>query len=251
MQVTFGAGLVFGSVLNASPEELAFFGVTQEWSIDIDQKLVNLMGQYKDPVDVAPGERTTTGKIKFARVQASIIGNFLLGIVPTSGSGFTIFGPENHSSIGATTFVVTNGATFLQDLGLYYHSTGIALQPTTAAPSAGWYIPGVAATGVYTIAAGDESVAGGLDAFYQASTTTQFEITVGQQLMGTGPAVSLYMNVPYAVQGVAKQLNFQMYAARLGKVSMAFKNNGYMVPEVDFTLYSGANGNLFSWASSE
>lgn len=250
-QYAFGAGYIIGKRTDVTGTQVAFFGVTQEWSLDIDQKLVPLMGQYKDPVDIAPGERATTGKVKFARISASTFGNLLFGINPTSGAGFTITGPENHSNLIATTFAVTGGAAFTEDLGLYYHATGVALVPVTAAPTAGQYIPGVSGTGSYTIAAGDESVSGGLDVFYQATTTTQFEIDVNQQLMGTGPVCEIDAYVPYAVQGVAKQLNIQMYAARISKVPFSFKNTGYMIPEMDFTLFTNASGQLMRWASTE
>ena len=251
MQVQFGVGNVIGKRTDVSGTQVAFFGVTQEWSLDIDQKLVTLLGQYKDPVDVAPGERMVTGKLKFARLQASTFGNLALGNAPISAAGFDMIGPENHSAIGATTFVISNGGTFTEDFGLYYHATGTALVPVTTAPSAGQYIPGATGVGQYTINASDESVTGGIDAFYQVSTTNLFEIDVNQALMGTGPVLELDMSVPYAVQGVTKKLNFQLYAARIGKTTMSLKNTGYLVPEMDFTLFTNGAGNLMRWAMSE
>lgn len=250
-QWNFGTGTVIGKRTDVAGAQVAFFGVCQEWSLDIDQKLVPLVGQNKDPVDVAPGERTVTGKIKFARLQASTFGNMLFGVTPTAGAGFTIVGPENHSAIGATTFAVTNGSTFTEDLGLFYHATGVALTPVTSAPSAGQYIPGVAAAGVYTINASDESVSGGIDAFYQQSLTTLFEIDVNTVAMGSGPVLELDITNQYAVLGVNKQLNFQLYAARISKVPFAFKNTAFMIPEMDFTLFLNGSNQLMRWAMSE
>lgn len=253
MQVTFGAGTVMGKRIDTPNLPIIFFGVTQEWTMDIDQKLVTLIGQNKDPVDVAPSERTVTGKIKFARVQASGMGNLLFGNSPTAGAGFEIVGPENHSAIASTTLTVTNGATFLQDLGLFYHNTAVALVPVTAAPTAGQYIAGVVGVGAYTIAVADEAVVGGIDAYYQQSLATEQQIDVVPALMGTGPTIELNMSTPYNVAGINKKLSIQMYAARIGKMALSFGNTKYLVPEMDYTLFgSGSHGgNLLRWSSSE
>lgn len=247
-QYTFGAGYVIGRRTDLPYQPVAFFGTTQDWSFDIDQKLVTLLGQYKDPVDVAPSERLVTGKIKFARMQASTLGNMLLGVVPTANAGFDMVANEGHTAT-TTTFAVTNGSTFLEDLGLFYASSGIALSPVSATPSQGQYIPPTASPGVYTINSLDESI--GINAFYQISTTSQYEIDVNNVLMGTGPTVELDFSVPYSVNGVAKKLNIQCYEARISKMTNAFKNTGYLVPEMDFTLFCNPAGNLFRWSMTE
>jgi hypothetical protein len=246
MQVNFGSGYAFGIRTDTPNLPVAFFGVLQEWSLDIDQKLVTLFGQNKDPVDVAPGERTITGKLKFARVQATTFGNLVLGVTPTANAGFDIVGPETHTS-GTTTFTVTNGTALTEDYGLYYHNTGIALQPVTAAPSTGQYIPGAAGVGNYTIAAGDESVA--LDAFYQTSIATAYEIDLNTSLMGTGPTCEINCAVPYSVNGVAKKLNFQIYQVRFSKTSNSFKNTSYYIPELDFQ--ASPAGKVLRWVTTE
>lgn len=251
MQVVFGAGTCIGKRVDIANLPTIFFGVTQDWSLDIDQKLVTLLGQYKDPVDVAPGERVVTGKIKFARIQASGMGNLLFGVNPVGNAGFDIVGPETRAASAGTTYTVSSGATYLQDLGVYYHNTAIALLPVTAAPTAGQYVAGAAGVGNYTIAAADATVVGGLDFFYQVSLANQFEIDVNTALMGTGPTIELDMSVPYTVAGVQKRLAFQIYAARISKIPLAFKNTGYLIPEVDFTCFTNAAGNLLRWSSTE
>lgn len=248
MQVNFGAGTCLGKRTDVANQQNAFFGITQEWSLDIDQKLVTLIGQNKDPVDVAPSERTTTGKLKFARVQANTFGNFAMGVIPTPNAGFDIIGPETNTPT-TTTFAVASASTLTEDLGLFYHSSGIALSPVTAAPSVGQYIAPAPATGIYTIAAGDENKP--LDAYYMVSTTNLFEVDINSALMGTGPTVELDISVPYSVQGVPKKLNFQIYAVRMGKLSLNFKNTGYFIPEFDFTCFTNPSGALMRWASTE
>lgn len=252
MQVVFGAGTVMGKRTDAAFKPNIFFGVTQDWSLDIDQKLVTLFGQFKDPVDVAPSERTITGKIKFARIQAAGLGGLIFGNDPTAGAGIDLLGPENHAAIAATTFVITGGAsTFLQDLGVFYHNTAIALTPVASAPVAGQYVPGLPTVGNYTIAAADQAVAGGLDVYYRTTATDQLDITMGQALMGTGPTVELNMSVPYTIAGTLKKINFQLYACRIGKIPLSFANTKYMIPEVDYTAFANAAGNVLRWSSTE
>lgn len=251
MQLQFGVGTVLGKRTDVTGTQVAFFGVTQEWQIDFAQEIVTILGPNKVAVDSAPGELKITGKIKFARFMATTFGNLMFGVAPTSAAGFDIIGPENHSSIPATTFTVTSGATFTEDLGLYYHNTGVALVPVTAAPTAGQYIAGAAGVGTYTINAADESVAGGIDAFYMVSTTNLFEVDINQQLMGTGPVVELDFAVPYAVQGVTKKFNLQVFSARISKMPLQFKNKAYMVPEVDFTVFANAAGQIIRTATTE
>src|SRR5258708_3895471 len=166
MQLQFGVGTVIGKRVDLANRPNMFFGVTEAWSCDFSQELVSLLGQYKVPVDVAPGELKITGKIKFARLQATALGDYLLGVTPASASGFSITGPENKTNVAATTFVVTGGTTFLEDLGVFYHNTGVSLFPTTATPAAGVYIAGAAAGGNSTLASGQSSNPRGPGLFY-------------------------------------------------------------------------------------
>lgn len=246
-QYIFGAGYVLGKRTDVANTQPAFFGTTQEWSFDIDQKLVKLIGQFKDPVDVAPSERDITGKIKFARMQATMFGNMLLGVTPTASSGFDLIGPEAITP-GTTSFTVASGATFSEDLGVFYHSTGVALTPVAAAPAAGQYVAGLAGVGTYTINVADEVA---LDVFYQVTTTSQFKIVLPSQLMGSGPVCELNFSVPYTVGGVAKKFNLQFPAVRFGKTPMNFKNAAYMIPEMDFTCFANSAGNVLTWSMTE
>lgn len=251
-QYTFGAGNLYAKRTDVTGQQVSFFATVQDWSVDLDQKLVSLIGQNKFPVDIAPSEASIKGKIKQARVQSFMINNTLLGQTVTSASGFDVAVNENHSSLTTTTFAVTNGATFLEDLGIIYHGTGIAFLPTTATPSAGYYIPGTAGnSGVYTIAVADETVAGGIDVSYTYSVTTMFQTSIAQTLMGTGPQFELIGKVPYTVQGVAKTFNMKWNAARATKITFAFKNVAYMIPEFDYEAFADASGNVGTFSITE
>lgn len=249
MQYNFGVGYVIGKRLDVTGTQPAFFGAVQEWALDVDQKLETLLGQYKDPVDVAPSSRAITGKIKFGRLQATTFGNMILGVAPTAASGFDLIGPELKVASG-TSFTTAAGALFTEDLGVYYHATGVALVPVASAPAAGQYIAGVAGVGTYTFNAAD--TAGNLlDLFYQKSATDQYQVSVGQSLMGTGPVCELNFTNPYAVQGVTKKFNLQVLSARFSKMPLNLKNTSYLIPEMDFTCFLNGSGQLLNFALSE
>ncbi len=250
-QYTFGAGTLLARRTDLATQQVSLLATIESWNIDLDQELIMLVGQYKFPVDIAPGEAKITGKIKQARVQSYLMNNTLLGQTVSAASGFDVAIPENHSTIGATTFTVTNGATFLQDYGIVYHGTGIALTPVTASPSVGQYIAGAASVGTYTINAGDESVTGGLDVYYSYSVTTMFQTSIGQTLMGSGPQFELIFKVPYTVQNTAKTFNGILYAARASKIPYAFKNKGYLIPEIDFSAFANSAGDVGKFSITE
>lgn len=247
----FGAGNLFAKRTDVATQQVALLATVQDWSIDLDQELIKLLGQYKAPVDIAPGELKIVGKVKAARVQAYLMNNIILGQTITPNSGFDVATPENKSAIAATTFTVTNGATFLEDLGIVYHNSGIALSPVTAAPAVGSYIAGAAGVGNYTINASDENVPGGLDVYYTYSVTTLYQVSMGQTLMGVGPQFELIGKVPYTVQGVPKTFNFKLNAVRSNKLPLAFKNKAYMIPEFDFEGFADSAGNIGTFCTTE
>ena len=248
-QYNFGVGTVVGKRTDIANTQVALFGVVQEWELDIDQKLVTLMGQFKDAVDVAPGERSITGKIKFAGLRATQFGNLLLGVNPTSAAGIDMV--VNEVKVPATaTYTVAAGVLYTEDLGVYYAATGVALQPVASAPTAGQYIPGVAGTGLYTLNA-SEVAAGLVTTCYMKSATDQFEIDVGAALMGSGPTVELNFSNPYVVGGVTKKLNLQVPAARISKMPMQLKNANYLVPEMDFTAFLSPAGRILTISMTE
>lgn len=248
---SFGSGTLIAKRTDVANLPVALLAVTESFSIEMDQELVELIGQYKVAVDTAPGELKISGKVKFARIQASSINNTILDQTQTASSGFKLNTAENHSAIPATTFTVTNGATFLEDFGVFYHGTGIGLTPVTAAPTAGQYVAGVAGTGIYTINTSDESVSGGLDVFYTSSLATEQQIVVTQQLMGVGTIFEMVGAVPYAVGGVPKTFAFKMNAVRASKMPFMFKNKAYMVPEMDYKCFADPSGTIMTYSITE
>ncbi len=173
----------------------------------------------------------------------------LLGVNPTAASGIDMVTNETKTTT-VTTYTATAGAAFLEDLGVFYVATGIALTPIASAPTIGTYVAGVSGVGTYTINSSDAG-ASVLNFFYMKTATDQFQMVVSQTLMGTGPVVELNFSNPYAVQGATKKLNIQLPAVRISKSPLQFKNTAYVVPEMDFTAFLNAAGNIMTWSMTE
>jgi hypothetical protein len=229
----FGAGNWFCKRTDVANQTPTLLGVLQDMELDIDRTLKELVGQYALPVDVAQAQMKITGKGKYAQVAAGNLNNTILGQTQTSASGFNIAAPENHT--GAATLTVTNGATFSEDLGVRYHATGNPLQPVTATPSLGSYIPGVAGTGTYTFNASDTV---SLDIYYSYNVSNMQQISAVNQLMGQGTTFELIGSNTYNVCGINKVISIKLNACKASKTTMPFKNVDYLMFDLEFQAFA-------------
>lgn len=229
----FGVGNWFCKRTDTANQTVTLLGVLQDMEIDIDRTLKELVGQYALPVDVAQAQMKITGKGKYAQVAAGNLNNTILGQTQTSGSGFQIAAPENHT--GAATVTVTNGATFSEDLGVRYHSTGNPLQPVTSAPSTGQYIAGAAGVGSYQFAAADTV---SLDIYYSYTVTTMQQISAVNQVMGQGTTFELIGSNTYNVCGTTKVISIKLNQCKASKTGMPFKNVDYLMFDLEFQAFA-------------
>lgn len=247
MQLNFGSGTCIGKRTDITNAKPSFLGVLQDLEIDISVTLKELIGQYKMPVDVAPSQMKVTGKAKFARIQGASVNNLLLGQTETDSAGIDMAVAEAVNA-ATTTFTVTNGTKFTEDLGLFY-ATGAQLQPVVATPSVGQYIPGVAGAGTYTINVADENTA--MVVYYGYTATTLVQLSLANQLMGGGPVFELQAKQDYFVEGVEKKLVMKLNACRCSKWTLPFKNTDYTIQDFEFTAFADASNNWGTFAFSE
>jgi hypothetical protein len=251
MQLNFGVGTAIGrrtDIANAKP---SFLGVLQDLEIDIAVTLKELTGAYKMPIDVAPSSMKVTGKAKFARIQGASVNNLLLGQTETDSAGIDMAVAESFSVPASTpfTYTVANGARYIEDLGVFYANGGAQLQPVASSPAQGQYVPGVAGTGTLTFAAADEGAA--LVTYYSYTATSLVQLSLANQLMGSGPVFELQAKQDYFVQGVEKKLVLRLNACRGSKWSLPFKNTDYTIQDFEFTAFADANNNWGTFAFSE
>lgn len=246
--INFGVGTVIGRRTDIANPTPAFMGVLQDIEIDFDQTLKELTGQFKMPVDVAPANLKVTGKAKQARIQANMMNDLVFGQTITTGAGVAMATTETATT-ATTTFTVTNGGTFKEDLGLFYAATGVQLKRVASEPTTGQYSV-VETTGVYTIAVGDENTL--FNVYYTYGVTTKQQITMSNQLMGTGPSFELNIQEQYTNNaGVVGTIFIRLNACRSSKFTMPFKNTEYTIPEFDFTAFADQSNNWGLIATSE
>lgn len=242
-QFVFGSGTLIGKRTDVANTPPALLGTLQDVSIDFEQKLETLMGQYKMAVAIAGGEFKISGKAKFARLQATQLNNLFLGQTLTA-SGMLEMTTGETANTGTTSFTVSNGATFTEDFGVFYASTGVQLTPVPSAPATGQYVPGAAGVGTYTIAAGDENT--NLLVYYQYTTSTsgQNKIVLANQLTGAVPVFELALKGSFTHFGVAKDIVMKLNACASSKLSLPFSNQKFAIAEFDFQAFADASNNI-------
>jgi len=242
MQFSFGSGLLWGSRTDVANSTPVRFGAMQDVSVDFDGELKELFSQYTFPVDVARGKTKITGKAKMAQIIAVQFNNLFFG--GTASTGQNLVASDEAGTIPGTPYQITvaNGATFLLDLGVRDGTTGLPLTLVASAPATGQY--SVATGGVYTFAAADTTKTVLFDYAYTAVTGKK--VHVNNQLMGSSPRFKLVFNDTYE----GNQMTLILYSAASNKLSFATKLDDYTIPELDFSAYQDAGGNVYEFSSA-
>jgi hypothetical protein len=245
----FGSGTVIAKRTDVTLTKPAFLGVLQDISLDFSRKIEGLLGQYVSPVAFGGGELEIKGKAKFGRFQATQLNNLFLNGAQTAASGLEMTTGESGTvSAGAVT--VANGATFVEDQGVFNAATGVQLQPVSASPVAGVsYVPGAAGVGTYTFASGDNTVA--YLFFYTYTVTTENKIVLANQLMGPVPNFQLNIKQQFTVFGVQKTLFIQLNNCVSEKLALGFTNTKFSIPELDIMAGADAANNIGTLSLTE
>lgn len=247
----FGSGQLFGfpnggnTAANPTPIK---FGTLQDVSLDISGDLKELYGQKQFPEAVARGKIKLTGKAKFARINGKMLNDLFFG--QTLGTGMkAVAADEVHVVAATVTITPPNSGVFVNDSrgdeGVIYQATGIPLTKVPSAPTVGQYSVATA-TGIYTFNAGDVGVSVLISyAYTLAAIGTQLNIT--NQLMGFAPQMQILLNTTFNLQ----QMNVLLYSAIAAKLSIATKQEDFIVPEFDFTCFANAAGQVIDIYSAE
>jgi len=246
---TFGSGFLFGVPVggNQAPNPTPVqFGTLQEVSLDISADIKELYGQNQFADDIAVGKRKVTGKAKLGRINGILLNQLLFGATSTVGS--VKYARDEAGTIPASTpwtVTATNSATFGEDLGVKYAATGVSLTKVASGPTTGQYS---VAAGVYTFAAADTGLGVRMSYSYDpASQTTGTTVPVSNQPMGYSPIVEVHLYNNYE----ASQYGLRLYSCRFTKLSLATKQEDFLIPELDFSASANAAGNVFDLLLSE
>lgn len=236
-QYAFGVGALIALRADTATATPAQFGTLQEVQLDLSFTVKELTGQFQAPAALARGGLKITGKAKAARISASNFNNIFFGQTLSAGNTLTQLNEAGTVPASGHTVTVGNHATFVADLGVAYAATGTMLTLVASAPAAGQYTVN-SGTGTYTFSAADANAA--LLFTYSYTTTGGTGLSLTNLLMGSGPSFSLVLNEQY--QG--KLLNLQLNSVIAPKLSLAFKNEDFMIPEFDFQAAADAAGNI-------
>lgn len=258
----FGSGSMWGiptadasgaAIANPTPVK---FGVLQDVSIDISNDNKMLYGQNQFPVAVGRGKGKISLKSKFANINAAAFSSLFSGSILTPNIT-AAYVDSVGKAVPSTPFTITAGATdtattiqiplsgtWVRDLGVR-NANGLQLTRVASAPTTGQY--SVSAVGVYVFAAADVGIVMYFDYEYTATSTTAKQTIVTNQLMGYAPTFAVALSAPY--QGKNFHLRFPQCISN--KLSFGFKNDDFVIPELDFDAFADAAGNVYYPSLSE
>jgi hypothetical protein len=252
MQTGFGSGAMWGTPLtdafgtaiaNPSP---SLFGVMQDVSIDISGDVKELFGQNQFPVAVGRGKAKIQGKAKFAQINGRLINDLFFGQTAAAGLLAVVYDTVG-AVIPSTPFQITptvpGSGTWSQDLGVR-DSNGITMTRVASGPTAGQYM---VAAGVYTFATADTGKTVFISYQYTGTSTVAQKSVVSNVPMGYAPNFRCdFMN---AKDG--KQLSLTLFACVATKLTIATKQDDFIIPEMDFSGFADAAGRVLQWGTAE
>lgn len=234
----FGIGSLYGvpngGTLATNPTPVKF-GTIKDVSVDFSQELKELKGQRKIADAVAGGALKITGKASAGLINGALLNQLFFAAASTSGMK-QVVEDEAHSVPASTPFTVTiappGSGTFVEDLGVRLAS-GASMTKVATGPTTGQYS---VSAGVYTFAAADEGTAVLISYLY--ASTSGSTIAINNSIMGPIPMFELMLSESTDSDILAVRL----FSCASSKLSMAFKQDDFVVPEFDFSGYANAAG---------
>jgi len=244
--IVFGVGTLYGIPLtdatgaviaNPTPIQL---GVLQDVAADMSFDEKTLYGAYQFPVAFGRGKGKFTFKAKAADFSAQALASLFFGNTPTAGIRAIV---DNQAGTvpAVSTYTITptvpSSGTWATDLGVRYASTGIALTRVASVTAIGQYS---VSAGVYTFFSGDASANVLISFEYTATSTTQYQISVTNNLMGYAPSFMAELSLPFN----GKQMSLKLNNCVASKLSLPFKNEDFSIQEFDFMALADASNNV-------
>lgn len=236
---SFGSGTVWAFRTDvANPTPVKVFDL-MESSIEISLSGKGLNANKVFSVAYGRGEGKVSGKLKFARQQARILSDLLLGVPLNKGQIDVVNG--ERLTIGASV-TVANGADFLFDNGIINVATGQPFERVNAAPATGQYAVDVS-TGEYSFAAADVTAAIPIIASYGFGIANVGQrITITNQDQGLQPAFQITMQDVYNSPLGIKKKTAVIYAAIGTKYSESGKSGDWKQPELEWEAIDNGSG---------
>lgn len=156
-------------------------------------------------------------------------------------------GETDTVASGAVT--VANGATFVEDFGVFYASSGTQLTPVAASPAQGQYIAPSGSPGAYTFNSADNGAA--VLIYYSYTIASGNKISLANQLTGPLPMFEVSLKETFTYFGASKDIVVKLNACVSPKLSLPFSNQKFTVAELDFQAIADASNNIGTISLSE
>lgn len=244
-QFAFGSGTLIAKRTDVTGQPPCLLGTLQDVSLDFDRKIEALLGQYNMPVAAGGGEFKIAGKAKFARLQSTQINNLFLGQTLTASSMLEMTTGES-GTVASGAVTVANSATFVEDYGVFYASTGTQLSPVSSSPTQGQY---TVSSGVYSFNTADNGAA--VLIYYSYNISSGNKISLANQLTGPLPTFEVALKETFNYYGAAKDLVVKLNACVSSKLSLPFANQKFTVAEFDFQAIADSANNIGTISMSE
>jgi hypothetical protein len=252
MQTAFGAGSLIGTATTdaygnalAAPTPVQF-GVLQNVSLDMSFDTKELYGQNQFPVAVGRGKGKIGGKASFAQINGMLLNSLFFGQTMTAGTISDVINPP-AAAIPATPFAVTptipGSGTWANDLGVT-DTAGVPYVRVVSGPTAGQYS---VAAGVYTFSAADTGKSVVISFQYTATSTTSRKITVANVPMGYAPT----FRIDFFVAQNGKPLIVSANSCLSTKLSLATKQDDFLLPDFEFSIFADPSGNVLTIGTGE
>lgn len=207
------------------------FGILQTVNVDIAATVKELYGENIFPEAIGVGTHKISGSAAFARWNNELLPRYMFGTEMKSGS---IQRVEEGAAVPAVTpFTVTpaKAADFNRNIGVIDASNGAHLKRVASAPAAGQYAVDPA-TGIYTFNSAQAGASVILRYDIDESTGQHFEM-VNRRM---GEQYPFTLTVANSFQGKAYAMT--LYQCVITKWGMAFKNDDFAVPAVEFSCFT-------------
>ena len=241
MLPVFGPGAIFlqrTDIANGTPVNI---GRANEFQLDQQFTKKELYGQNQFPLFIARGGAKFTAKAKAALISGIALNSAFFGMTLAAGQQATAL--SESGAIASAAYTAANHATFVSDLGVVYGATGLPLAAVPSSPAAGQYTQ---TGGVYGFNAADNGKAIFVTYTYTLAGAGQ-QLTLSNPLLGVTPTFQLW----YYTSTNGVPLNLQLYSCVSDKLSLAFKLEDFMMPELSFSCFANAAGNVGLYSFGE
>ena len=241
MLPVFGPGAIFlqrTDIANGTPVNI---GRANEFQLDQQFTKKQLYGQNQFPLFIARGNAKFTAKAKAAVISGIALNSAFFGMTLAAGQQATAL--SESGTVASAAYTVANHATFVADLGVVYAATGLPLTLVASSPGAGQYTQ---SAGVYGFNAGDNGKAIFVTYTYTVAGSGQ-QLALSNPMLGVTPTFQLW----YYTSTNSVPLNLQLYSCVSDKLSLAFKLEDFMMPELSFSCFANAAGNVGLYSFGE